>query len=141
MIKWKENTCKRWTEKGGLVDISKQKKRGRRKVILVVALLIVGLVLTTVFGFVAYVRMPLLDYYAASTKAFRIPALNQNFVPQGLHYDAERNHFLVGGYCSDQTASAVCFVNREDGSFEKWVRLSRTDGSIFDGHASGIAVW
>ncbi len=122
------------------MNMSNKKKRGAAKVVLIIFLIIIGLLLAAVGGFVAYMRLSVVDYYAASTKTFRIPGLNENFVPQGFCYDEALDHFLVGGYCSDHTASPVYIVNRADGSLEKSVRLALSNGSDFDGHAGGIAV-
>ena len=117
-----------------------KKKRSAKRIVVTVLLLIVGLIAVALGGFIGYLRLPMSSYYAASVKGFRIPGLEENFVPQGLHYDAERNHFLVGGYCSDHTASPVYIVRGEDGALQKTVRLSKTDGQAFCGHASGVAV-
>lgn len=118
-----------------------EKKRKAGKIIGMILAAILALILLVVGVFIACLRLPLGDYYAASEKAFRIPGLDENFVPQGIHYDAERDTFLVGGYSSDKTASPVYIVNRASGECEKRVSLAKADGSDFRGHAGGIAVY
>lgn len=106
---------------------------------------IVGSVLlllsVAVTGFIGWMHFPMSDYYAASEKAFRIPGLDENYVPQGFFYDEENGHLLAGGYCSDKTASPVYVIDPESGECQKRIRLAEEDGSDFCGHASGIAAY
>ncbi len=99
---------------------------------------LVALVLVCAIG---YFRLSVAPYYSASDKAFIIPALNDGFVPQGMHYDAEREHFLVTGYSSVGEPSPVYIVSEENsGENYKTVYLMKEDESDFKGHVGGIAV-
>lgn len=86
-----------------------------------------------------YFRLPVLDYYRASEKSFRIPGLNNGFVPQGLSYDADADLFFVTGYQKDGTASPVYTVSPADGTVNR-TPLLNADGTAFTGHAGGLSV-
>ena len=86
-----------------------------------------------------YFRLPVLDYYRASEKSFRIPGLEDGFVPQGLSYDADAELFFVTGYQKDGTASPVYTVSRTDGTVNR-TPLLNADGTSFTGHAGGLSV-
>lgn len=118
-----------------------KKKKSIWKTLLIVLCVVLAVLLVAVGGFVGYLRLSVGDYYAASEQAFRIPGLHENFVPQGFHYDEKNDHFLVGGYCSDHSASPVYVVDAESGETVHTVRLAKADGSDFCGHAGGIAVY
>ena len=86
-----------------------------------------------------YLILPVADYYAASDKAFAIPGLSADFVPQGLCYDEQAGVFLTTGYQKDHTASPVYVVEKESGD-SRHVLLEAPDGSDFTGHAGGLSV-
>lgn len=77
------------------------------------------------------------DFYSKSEKAFNIPGLNDNFVPQGFDYVADKEAYLVSGYMSDDTASRI-YVVPKDGK-PTYVELKKEDGSDYAGHAGGIS--
>lgn len=110
------------------------------KVVSIVILSIITFLLIAVVGIRAYFNLPLSNYFSASEQAFKIPGINDNFVPQGLCYDEERKQFLVSGYFSDKTASAVYTVDKESGK-AKQVRLGYEDGSPMRRHACGVAFY
>lgn len=120
-------------------------KMSRKKKALLIAgivvlslLALVGLVL---LGLRAYMMLPINDYYKASEKAFKIPGLNEDFVPQGFCYDAERGLFLASGYSAAHEASPVYIINKENGEQVGRVLLAKEDGTAFTGHSGGIAIY
>ena len=124
--------------------MEKVKMSPKKKALLIVGivlgslLLLVGLVL---LGLRAYMRWPVSDYYKASEKAFVIPGLGDDFVPQGFCYDEEKDHFLLSGYSSSNAASPIYVVDRESGELKKTVLLAEEDGAPFTGHAGGVAIY
>ena len=109
-----------------MTETRKMKQRWRLPIIIIAVLL-------------EYFRLPVLDYYRASEKSFRIPGLDNGFVPQGLSYDADADLFLVTGYQKDGTASPVYTVSRTDRTVSR-TPLLNTDGTSFTGHAGGLSV-
>ncbi len=102
--------------------------------------LAVILFIGVVFGCaVGYFRLSVASYYGASEKAFVIPGLKEDFVPQGLEYDKENELFIFSGYMSDHSASPV-YLTDKDGKVLKKVTLYNLDGSDYTGHGGGIAI-
>lgn len=101
---------------------------------------LVGLVAIVLLGFRGYMMLPVMSYYNASEKAFVIPGLGEDFVPQGFHYDEENGYFLVSGYSSAKdTPSPIYVLNAENGKLVAKALLHKEDGDIFTGHSGGIA--
>ncbi|MBQ9414466.1 MAG: hypothetical protein IJU16_05000 [Clostridia bacterium] len=115
-----------------------KKKRGR--VLYVVLCVLLAFILTVLVGARLYFRLPVGGYYAASDKAFTIPGLSDNFVPQGLSYDGSSSLFFVTGYQKGGGASPVYLVNEADNTAKK-VLLTDEDGGDFTGHAGGLSVY
>ena len=111
----------------------KSKKRWLLPVVIIGALLLVLLAARE------YFRLPVLDYYRASEKAFRIPGLDEGFVPQGLSYDADTDLFFITGYKKDGSASPVYTVSRTGTAVNRTL-LMNADGTPFTGHAGGLSV-
>ena len=109
------------------------------KILLISLLIILGLIAIVLLGFRAYMQLPVLSYYSASEKAFEIPGLDEDFVPQGFCYDAENELFLISGYSAKKDASPVYVVEKESGDIVGKVFLHKENGSKFTGHAGGIA--
>lgn len=85
-------------------------------------------------GFSAYDNM--------AEKFCEIPALDTQFVPQGLAYSEYLDKVLVCGYMNeDETASRIYVINPENGECEKYVSLINISGSIYTGHCGGIATY
>lgn len=123
----------------------KEKQKERKKptplrIALTVLCGLLALILLALLGGRLYFRLPVADYYRASEKGFRIPGLSDGFVPQGLDYDDRTDLFWVTGYMDDDSASPIYLVRRETGALEKTVYLACEDGSVYSGHAGGIAV-
>jgi len=94
-----------------------------------------------VLGAITYFKLPVSSYYKASEKAFVIPDLDDDFVPQGFHYDSENDVFIISGYMSDDDPSPIYLVDRESGRKIKEVDLKKKNGADFTGHSGGVAVY
>lgn len=114
-------------------------KKGVRILLITVASL-AALVALVLLGFRLVMRIPVSSYYRASEKAFVIPGLDENFVPQGFHYDEENGYFLVSGYSAkDDTPSPIYVLNAESGEIVSHALLHKENGDVFTGHSGGIA--
>ncbi len=109
------------------------------KITLIVLGSLIALVALVLLGFRAYMRWPVASYYSASEKAFEIPGLDEDFVPQGFCYDAENNYYLVSGYMKEKAASPVYIVDADSGEIVSKALLHKDNGEIFTGHSGGIA--
>lgn len=111
----------------------------RRRLIRRIAALCVALLLLLPLCVRAYVRLPHLGYFSASSRAFRIPAIHDGFVPQGLAYDPESEVYLVTGYQKAGGPSPLFLVGR-DGAVSKTLYFVLEDDTPYTGHAGGIAL-
>ena len=81
-------------------------------------------------------------YNDSAEKFCEIPALDTQFVPQGLAYSEYLDKILVCGYMNeDNKASRIYVINPESGVNEKYVTLTEVDGDIYTGHCGGIATF
>lgn len=126
--------------KHNLQKSNEKKKITPLRVILSVICGLLALILLVLVGARIYFRMPVSDYYRASEKAFRIPGLSDGFVPQGLDFDMRTDLFWVTGYMNDGSASPIYLVKKDSGELFKTVYLANEDGSVYNGHAGGVAV-
>lgn len=71
-----------------------------------------------------------------------IPGLVQGHVPQGMSYyaDNQREWILMAAYHYTGDPSTLAIVDAKTGILEKYVNLKNPDGSIYTGHAGGVAV-
>lgn len=79
----------------------------------------------------------------AKSTGFTIPALLQNFVPQGIDFWKEENVFIISGYFkpTDYYQYAVLFaVDAESGKYVGEWKLLNTDGTPHSGHDGGVAI-
>jgi hypothetical protein len=109
------------------------------KAIIVVLGIFVILVALVFLGAQLYFGVPVLDYYRSSEKAFVIPGLSDNMVPQGLDYLEEDGIALVGGYQNDASPSRIYKVNIESGESLGYVLLGDEAGRGIAPHAGGLA--
>lgn len=110
------------------------------KILMIVFVVLVGLVAVVLLGFRAVMMLPVSSYYSASEKAFVIPGLDEDFVPQGFHYDQEKGYYLVSGYSAkDDTPSPIYILNADNGEIVGKALLHKEDGEPFTGHSGGIA--
>ncbi len=117
-----------------------QKKKMKLLTKIAVIFLSVILFIGVVFGCaIGYFRLSVANYYSASNNAFVIPGLNDDYIPQGLDYDSEKEYFILSGYMKDHSASPVYLTDKE-GELLKRVTLINPDGSDYTGHGGGVAV-
>ncbi|GIP40165.1 hypothetical protein J31TS4_34450 [Paenibacillus sp. J31TS4] len=71
-----------------------------------------------------------------------IPGLVQGHVPQGMAYyaDQEREWMLMAAYHYSGDPSTMAVVDAKTGELVKYVHLKNSDGSLYTGHAGGVAV-
>lgn len=81
------------------------------------------------------------DYYDSAEKFCEIPGLETSFVPQGMCVSDFLGRILVCGYMEDGTSSRIYVINPQNGTAEKFVNLSMSDGSDYTGHCGGIAAF
>lgn len=76
------------------------------------------------------------DYYKNREVVSKIPSLNEGFVPQGLHYDAETDTYIHSGYnASANDCTELYFVNGKD---VKKLLIVDENGERMVGHAGGV---
>ncbi|MCR8629774.1 lamin tail domain-containing protein [Paenibacillus radicis (ex Xue et al. 2023)] len=71
-----------------------------------------------------------------------IPGLVQGHVPQGMSYykDDQREWLLMAAYHYSGDPSTLAVVDAKTGVLVKYVNLKNPDGTIYTGHAGGVAV-
>lgn len=79
------------------------------------------------------------DFFFNSDAAFRIPGLNSGVVPQGFHYLADEEVYLMSGYMKDHSSARI-YIREKDGK-TRFVQLQNEDGSTYDEHAGGVTVY
>ncbi len=124
-------------------EVKKTKLEKAMKVLKIVMLSILIFVGVLYYGIQIWFKVPVTAYYNASTQAFEIPGLNDNFVPQGFCYDEKETQYLMSGYDSTGAASSIYVINDEKDEVKvatKRVRLAKKNGDKFDGHAGGVAI-
>lgn len=86
-----------------------------------------------------YFRIPVNSYYRASEKAFAIPGLSDNLIPQGFDYIESEGIYLVGGYQKDNSPSRIYLIEKESGRTKGYVVLGDQNGNGMAIHAGGLA--
>lgn len=109
------------------------------KVLIYIVGTFVILLLLVFLGAQLYFKIPVLDYYKDSEKAFSIPGLAGDMVPQGLDYIESEGLFLIGGYQKDGSPSRVYRVSKQSGKTEGYVVLGDEEGNPIAPHAGGLA--
>ncbi len=80
------------------------------------------------------------DYLNVFKPSFRTPGLYEGIIPQGLCYNFNMNWIIISGHYEDKALpSMLMIIDAESGSFLKAVKLQNVDGSMYYGHAGGIA--
>ncbi|CAG7600739.1 hypothetical protein PAESOLCIP111_00423 [Paenibacillus solanacearum] len=71
-----------------------------------------------------------------------IPGLVQGHVPQGMSYyaDSEREWIFMAAYHYTGDPSTLAVVDAKTGQLVKYVNLKNPDGTVYTGHAGGVAV-
>ena len=110
------------------------------KILIGIVVGVIGLVAAILLIFRGVMMLPVMSYYNASEKAFVIPGLDEDFVPQGFHYDEENGYFLVSGYSAvKDMPSTVYLLDAESGEIVGKALLHKENGDVFTGHSGGIA--
>ena len=80
-------------------------------------------------------------FASTSDSGITIPALAQNFVPQGIDYWEEAGVFLISGYFNPAASSSVLLaVEKDTGKYVGEWSLQNTGGSAHTAHDGGVAV-
>lgn len=89
-------------------------------------------------------------FLGCSEKAYLTPGKEEYFIPQGLTYSEELDCFVVSGYMENEIyneeeleddASRLYFIDSKSGETVKMVRLRNASGSLYTGHAGGVAAY
>ena len=120
--------------------MSKRTGSKAKKVLLTILVVIFALVALVFIGARIYIRAPVSAYYKASDKAFVIPGLTDNLVPQGFDLEASSDTYLIGGYQKDGSPSRVYRVEKKTGKSGGYVILGDENGNGISPHAGGLAV-
>ena len=119
-----------------------EKKSGsklKKTVITIIAVLVLLVVLVLALARL-YFRVPVRAYYKASEKAFKIPGLTDNMVPQGLDYVETYDTYLVCGYQKNGSPSRVYRIDGKSGKDNGYVIMGDENGKAIRPHAGGLAV-
>ncbi|MBQ0059066.1 MAG: hypothetical protein KBS83_03780 [Lachnospiraceae bacterium] len=111
------------------------------KVVGIILSVLVLLVAILLVGVRIYFKGSVSSYYKEADKAFVIPGLNSGFIPQGIHYDEAGNQIYMTGYSKDNSSSPLYVIDREAPRSPKRIELLLEDGSVYNGHASGVAAY
>ena len=80
------------------------------------------------------------EFSSVFKKSFTTPGLYEGIIPQGICYNFDKNWIIISGYYEDGAfPSMLMILDAEKGSFIKAVKLQNVDGSMYFGHAGGIA--
>lgn len=77
-------------------------------------------------------------FYNTAQREFQIPALSEDFVPQGFDYCEKNEVFLVSGYIHRGEIAQICIV-QPDGTYRKKVVLDE-NGNELVCHSGGISL-
>lgn len=84
----------------------------------------------------AYMHGTYSRFYETARAEFMQPELDEGFIPQDLDYLDAAQGWLFSGYMSDGSPSPL-YRQCDDGTFAKLL-VALPDGSIYDGHGSGV---
>ena len=120
--------------------MNKNVENKKKNPILIIFLIILILIVIILFGARIYFRLPVKDYYACSEKAFIIPDINKNFIPQGITYNESDKCFLITGYMKDESASPI-YVIDENGTLLAKALMTDKSGNPLNCHSGGISIY
>lgn len=98
----------------------------------------VCIILAIPLAIILVLRICYTDFYKNAAREFEIPALSENFVPQGLAYDGESGLYFISGYSSADNTAKICAL-RPDGEYNI-VNITDGQGKPFECHCGGIAL-
>ena len=110
------------------------------RILLVMLTALLALVICIIIGARIYFRTPAKDYYKHSQKAFLIPDIDNDFIPQGLAYNENDGYFLITGYMKDGSASPI-YIADKSGNIISTAKICDEKGIAFPCHAGGISVY
>lgn len=80
------------------------------------------------------------EFSSMFTSSYTVPGLYEGIIPQGLCYNFDMGWIIISGYFEDAAfPSMLMILNAENGTLIKSVKLQNVDGSMYYGHAGGIA--
>ncbi len=110
------------------------------KVIITILAVLLALALCVIIVARIYFRVPAKEYYKHSEKAFKIPDIDNGFIPQGLAYNEEDQSFIMTGYMKDGSASPIYLVDKA-GQLISSAKICDDNGNAFPCHAGGISIY
>lgn len=111
-----------------------QKTSRAPKIIAGICIALMVLLLAAFATVNAFIQVAYQPFYSAAQRAFPIPGTNNGFIVQDLDR-LEDGSWLFSGYTSN--GPSPVYKQDEDGTAAK-LTIARPDGSIYDGHGSGI---
>lgn len=80
------------------------------------------------------------EYLNVFKPSFITPGLYEGIIPQGICYNFDMNWIIISGYYEDKALpSMLMIIDADSGSFVKAVKLQNVDGTMYYGHAGGVA--
>lgn len=80
------------------------------------------------------------NYLSVFKSSYTIPGLYEGIIPQGICYNFNLNWIIISGYYEDEALpSMLMILDAQNGSLIKSVKLKNVDGSMYYGHAGGVA--
>lgn len=110
-----------------------------RKTLAIIFSVVVAAPLLAMGGVALYDTIAFNDYYKNSEKLYKIPGINDGYIPQGLAYSKKYDVFLNTGYMKKSSDASRIYISKEDGSDMKFVSLKYKD-ELFTKHNGGIGI-
>ena len=106
-----------------------------------ISLIVLGLVFVTIVSAVLIYYFGARHPYYNSIKKeeFKIPGLNEKFVPQGFDFDEFSSNYFITGYMANETPGRMYISNQATPNEFKYVTLT-VEGVDHLGHMGGVAV-
>lgn len=81
------------------------------------------------------------DYFSLfSDSSVLVPGLFEGIIPQGICFDEENGNIIISGYYKKgELPSMLAIVEKDNGALVKSVKIELSDGSLYTGHAGGLA--
>lgn len=79
-----------------------------------------------------------IDFFQASDTFVKIPGLDEGYVPQGMCALPGEGLLVISAYHAENP-SLLFFVNADTGECVKRLTITNLDGTLYKGHAGGIA--
>lgn len=80
------------------------------------------------------------DFVSTFVSSYTVPGLLEGIIPQGLCYNFNMDCLVVSGYYEDgELPSMLMLLDAKTGALIKSVALKNVDGSMYYGHAGGVA--